>query len=405
MKTKSLAYIEQPLKNRGDESAHRGIIRRLNAMFPELDIFIIFLGESYADIKEFIVDNPKNHYIVIPQYKGAHWALLKGFYHHAIWKIHPSLRKYMSTLKKCDVVMCSPGGVNMGGFQNYEHLAFLEMACSLGKPVVYYGRSIGPFPASTQREIMFKAKSIDLLNRFAYISVRDFKSAQEMRNLGIGFAQTIDCAFLDPTDLSRINIDIPALPEKYAVIVPNALKWHYAFKNNDISIIRSFYVKLIRCLAEKYPDIDFVMLPQTYNETTYLRKDYNFFKEIENDLNDPRIVVLDEIYGSDIQQAIIRNARFVIGSRYHSIVFAINQGVPFVALSYEHKIEGLLSILNLKSRMVNLSSESFATAFSADRLVESCVQILSTQPEPINAATFKARAMALEKINDIRPFL
>lgn len=35
----------------------------------------------------------------------------------------------------------------------------------------------------------------------------------------------------------------------------------------------------------------------------------------------------------------------MIGARYHSIVFALNQGVPCVALSYEHKISGLLETL------------------------------------------------------------
>lgn len=30
---------------------------------------------------------------------------------------------------------------------------------------------------------------------------------------------------------------------------------------------------------------------------------------------------------------------FVNGARYHSIVFAINNGVPFIALSYELKCQ------------------------------------------------------------------
>lgn len=404
-KNKSLAYIEQPLKNRGDESAHRGIIRRINSMFPEIDIFILFFGDRYDDIREFIVDNPRNHYIQIHQYKGAHWALIKGLGNPFIWRLHPSLRKYRSILKKCDTVMCSPGGVNMGGFQNYEHLAFLDMACRLGKPVIYYGRSIGPFPESNDSEIRFKAKSIELLKKFAYVSVRDSKSAEEMETIGIPYSQTIDCAFLDPVRQSNAALDLQSLPETYAIIVPNALKWHYAFRSNDIAFIRQFYAKLITCLAEKYPNLNFVMLPQTYNEHTYLRKDYNFFKEIEKEVDSTRITVLDETYSSDIQQTIISKAEFVIGARYHSIVFAINQCVPFVALSYEHKIEGLLSILGLKSRMIGISADNFLSSDAIDKLVTSCLDILDKPENSLEDARAKAQIIAIEKLNELKTFL
>lgn len=399
-----LAYIEQPLKNRGDESAHRGIIRRLNLLFPKLNILIIFLGGSNSDIKEFIVDNPMNHYIQIPQRKGTHWALLKGLKCSIFWKLHPSIRKFISYLKKCDVIMCSPGGVNMGGFQNYEHLAFLDIATKTGKPVIYYGRSIGPFSENTQNDINFKCKSIELLKKFAYLSVRDSKSAEEMDALELSFSQTTDCAFLDPIDHSNSSIKELSLPEKYAVIVPNNLIWHYAFKQCDLSIIRQFYSRLIKRLMEKYPEIGFVMIPQTYNEATYLRKDYNFFKEIENIINSPRIRVIDETYSSDIQQSIISKAQFIIGARYHSIVFAINQAVPFVALSYEHKIEGLLSILNLKSRMINISSKDFADAESTNNLIESCLDRLNLQQDSISQAREVATSIALNKITELKKF-
>lgn len=35
----------------------------------------------------------------------------------------------------------------------------------------------------------------------------------------------------------------------------------------------------------------------------------------------------------------IRNARFVVGVRYHSIIFAINTSAPFLCLSYEDKMK------------------------------------------------------------------
>ena len=67
-----------------------------------------------------------------------------------------------------------------------------------------------------------------------------------------------------------------------------------------------------------------------------------------------QIIVCEENLKSDIQQEIIKNADFLIGARYHSIVFALNNNTPFVALSYEHKITGLLQTLDKTDSMIDI---------------------------------------------------
>ena len=66
------------------------------------------------------------------------------------------------------------------------------------------------------------------------------------------------------------------------------------------------------------------------------------------------IIVIDENQSSDIQQEIIKKSCLVIGARYHSVVFAINNEIPFVSLSYEHKMKGLLEVLDMTDRMVEI---------------------------------------------------
>ncbi|MBN2394958.1 MAG: polysaccharide pyruvyl transferase family protein [Candidatus Atribacteria bacterium] len=85
-----------------------------------------------------------------------------------------------------------------------------------------------------------------------------------------------------------------------------------------------------------------------------LRGDEVYFKKLKDRINSKRIIIIPDIYSSDIQQTIISMAMLMIGARYHSIVFAINNEVPFVALSYEHKISGLLEILNLQECMIDI---------------------------------------------------
>ena len=97
------------------------------------------------------------------------------------------------------------------------------------------------------------------------------------------------------------------------------------------------------------------MLPQTFCESRYEFDDIRLFRDIAKRKNDNRIFVTANCYSSDIQQAIIKNAKYVIGGRYHSIVFSINQGVPCIALSYEHKISGLLETLNKSEWCIDFS--------------------------------------------------
>ena len=67
------------------------------------------------------------------------------------------------------------------------------------------------------------------------------------------------------------------------------------------------------------------------------------------------VQIFEDIYSSDIQQTIIKGSRFVVGARYHSIVFSINNGVNFISLSYEHKMNGLLEVLDLSKYEIDLS--------------------------------------------------
>lgn len=114
------------------------------------------------------------------------------------------------------------------------------------------------------------------------------------------------------------------------------------------------------------------MLPQTNNQK---RNDYSYFKELR-DISpyQKNIVIIPDTYSSDVQQAIIKNAILMVGARYHSIVFAINQGIPFISLSYEHKMSGLLEVLKKTNRMIDITK-----IFKNDLEMESALSHFESQ--------------------------
>ena len=119
-----------------------------------------------------------------------------------------------------------------------------------------------------------------------------------------------------------------------------------------------------------------MLLPQIFNIQDSKVADYNFFIELAKRQKDKRIIVIPDKYSSDIQQTIISNAEFLIGARYHSIVFALNNNVPFIALSYEHKMSGLLESLGKHGCTVDITN-AFASESNQENAIKSICSKLS----------------------------
>lgn len=357
----NILIINQPTFNRGDESAHKALLRALIQRLPSANIWIIYDVEDTESIRQYAVHNERISYIRIPRhYLKSKLILTKGLHenHRWLWKLHPFFRTYHYIYNWADVVVCAPGGICMGGFQSWYHLFFLLLTKFYKRPLAYYGRSFGPFPTETESNRLFKKYSLEMLNYFSFLSIRDHKTELLAEELGIPYVSTVDTAFLDSPEV-EIPYELKCLIGKkpYVVFVPNYLLWHYAYKGKvSHERIMSFYSKVIDELLAAHPDCNIVMLPQLFCGRVYALSDVDFFRDIAKMKKDDRIIVAPDCYSSDIQQTIIRGAKALLGSRYHSIVFAINQNVPFVALSYEHKIIGLLETLGKQDCCVDITN-------------------------------------------------
>ncbi|RGW56976.1 hypothetical protein DWV63_15170 [Enterococcus durans] len=66
----------------------------------------------------------------------------------------------------------------------------------------------------------------------------------------------------------------------------------------------------------------------------------NFFrKEIESRTLSDIDVLVPEIENCYEYSAVIKNSSFVLSMRYHGVVMAIKNGVPFLSLGYENKMQ------------------------------------------------------------------
>lgn len=392
MNIKEILIINQPVGNRGDESAHRALMRALNATLPKTHITVLSFSDYANGIKEFVVESPNNEYVrfLFPHNLAAvpfaKFLVQKGLTRIGTF-MHPVLRRLIPYYKRADLVLCAPGGICMGGFQNWRHLYLLQLARTMSKPLAYYSRSIGPFPEETALNRRFKRLSLELLKYFSFLSLRDRKSKQIADDLNINYVSAIDTAFLE-----QPRCEIPSelqnnLQDKYVVFVPNQLTWHYAYRNASAELINKFYLSIMQLLRQEYPSCQIVMLPQLCSLPDGIG-DYWYFKELQHLDGGEDIYVVPDAYGSDIQQTIISKAQCVVGARYHTIVFSVNNEVPFVALNYEHKIAGLLEELNMSDHIVDITQ-----AFNDEKSMTQCLENVTSTLKHIKHITPK-RALA-----------
>lgn len=349
-----ISVINQPLANRGDEAAHKAFIRAMSKAFPEYQIDVIFLCEEQELIDSIRVEVKNVSYINIPRVRGFLRFEQIGFLsdNFEFSYLHPSLRKFHNLLKDYDRVVCAPGGMCMGGFTNWDHIWQLDVARRLNKPVFYWGRSIGPFSEESLKKKLFKKCSSRLLKYFSYISLRDKVSVDIAGQFGVSADEVVDSAFLEiPASKIPESILKDIDGAEYVVFVPNSLTWHPRYKEIPQKKIDEFYLRIVEILETKFADKKIVMLPQTYKSVI---NDYDYFLKLKKLFGNKNIIVIDENQSSDVQQTIIKKSCLVIGARYHSVVFAINNEIPFVSLSYEHKMKGLLKTLNMTDRMVEI---------------------------------------------------
>ena len=128
-----------------------------------------------------------------------------------------------------------------------------------------------------------------------------------------------------------------------------------------------------------------------------------YFKILRNRCNFENLIVLPDNLSSDIQQSIIADSILVVGARYHSIVFAINNCVPFAALSYEHKMIGLLEILNKSNLKVDITSLG-TEKFNMQSALKQFDEIINNAKKDVNIQE-DAAAIATRCFNEFKRFL
>ncbi|EPI05397.1 polysaccharide pyruvyl transferase [Enterococcus faecalis 13-SD-W-01] len=200
----------------------------------------------------------------------------------------------------------------------------LELAKQQNKPVIALSVGIGPFRTMNQEK-----KTIELLNKLDYISVRDKKSAAYFKKQ-IPIVQdpvftseffTTLAKRLFRQDENRIAVSI--IDYRLA----GASEEQYIIYINQMS-------EILLQLSKKYEITIFS------TET----RDYSAVTEIYHRLKGT--VKKVDVCSKEALYALYENSSLIIGTRMHSMIFAVAAKIPVIGIAWQDKVEEMFKILD-----------------------------------------------------------
>lgn len=248
------------------------------------------------------------------------------------------LRDVFSAIKSTDLFISGGGSLLQDVTSTRSliyYLAIMKLTKILGKPVMVYANGIGPIERKINR---FLTKHT--LNKVDLITLRDDRSMEYVRELGIknkNIFVTADPVFtLEAAPKERINeiLDIENIPRDKKIIGVSVRQW-----KRSVDLV-PIIAKTIKYMIDKY-DMNVLLVPMHYPE------DLEISTEIK-DLLDSNCYILKEKYSVEEIMGVIREFEMIIAMRLHSLIYAANQEVPMVGLSYDPKVDGILKSLGME---------------------------------------------------------
>lgn len=279
-----------------------------------------------------------------------------------LYLFYPYVRTtYTNALKESDMIIACPGGyLHDANFSIFTLLLNLALAIRSKKKIIFAPQSIGPIS-----NMYFKYLTKKVFNHAEAIFVREHYSYQfcvkELNCTPSKVFEVMDMAFYD-CEYKKSTITIKLQSQKY--IACTLIKWLYPKMNNKESLYNN-YLKVLTEYFEyiiKELHLDVIVLKQI-EKFENDNGDEQIFQDIKpyikSQFKDNIHFITDEITYMEMK-GILRDARFFVGSRMHSNIFALQQGVPVIAISYQPKTEYIMKSLDLSDYslpIINLCRE------------------------------------------------
>lgn len=245
----------------------------------------------------------------------------------------------------------------------YFQMFHIMLAQSLGKPVYVMPNSFGPFKGIGVSSLVRK-----VLNRCKLVSVRESISMNMLKEIGVEGELFPDLGF----NLSKNNNstkDVDNIRYRYPdrkIVGITARPYRFPGSTNPEKKYESYVNNMVLFSTWLFEN-NFVpvFVEHTLSETTH-ESDKSCIKEITSKLKkDEYSLIENEDFNCRDLKSIYSEFDYVVGTRFHSVIFAMSEGTPSIAITYGgNKGQGIMKDLGLADYAISMSE------FNSNEVIE-----------------------------------
>ncbi|MFI6073492.1 polysaccharide pyruvyl transferase family protein [Actinoplanes sp. NPDC051343] len=364
------AYVRE---NAGDAALLSVCLRHVREAFPDADVSIAGMEapERHADfdgcrnigsVLRYVADGTASRptrilrriavglaasiYATAPAAVGT---LAKRF-------LPAEAQREIQALSEADLVVSMGGGYLNArpGLDGYQNVFFILLPALIAQkhkvPVVFAPQSYGPFPAAVQRRFVART-----LRRAALVLSREDVSVDILTACGLPadrVIRAVDSGFaFDPaTSLDwreRLGID-----RTTRLVGMTARQW---LPPQEQERYERALAAIIDYLHARQMQV--VLIPQV--TTDYLGDDDRIVSRRIHARCTNKPLLVDEVVDYRDLKRLYGECDFLLGTRFHSVIFALTSRVPCIAIEYEHKTRGIMRDLGLEDWVLPMEDVTY----------------------------------------------
>ena len=363
------------LENKGLAAINSVTISQLRSLFPGVELFIstsddIKEGERhFAGTKEissfffFAISAKKSGLLRILRSTYMLLALLIWCTAYRSLKVEldfiltEDLKRILKTYVESDLIIFAGGGYLNGKNKIRDDINLflllygIVVLLILGKKIILYAQSIGPFGDKFQKLI---GKFV--LNRAHVIFAREQKTVNFLKEIGISKPQvikTVDVAFLFQSDKKK---EMLKYLESLGVDTKKRMVGITAQKKFDHTPQEKFEMEFAKFADYLISEMDMqvIIIPQVV-DPLHNEDDTLINERIKNKMqNTHGVWIIRDILDHHETKGIYENLDLLVGTRTHACIFALTGGVPVIAIEYVHKTSGIMNDLGLGEWVIKI---------------------------------------------------
>lgn len=315
----------------------------------------------------------------------------------ALRLLPPTLRGDLRAYAQSDLIVSAGGTYLVPHYRLRPKLLELLIARLAGRPYVLFTQSLGPF-GKDRRLLAW------LLRGAGAILVRDRRSAERLRRLGVAQSRIFLCA--DAAFALPGASESARRPSNTTRIGVSVRDWPHFAGDSDAAMDRyldSVAATVAELVARQDTEVTFISTCQ--GNATYWTDDAATADAVVARLPESargRISVDRRYRRPEALRTELARFDLFLATRMHGAILALLAGVPVVAIAYEEKTTDLFRQLGFEAYLHEIES------VSADALTRSCREALANAEElrrQVAARTASFRAAAYDAAAPIQAIM